>query len=208
MFSLICLVLSSCIWFPSGYSIYHSCRCLSGHLHNSHFNPFKSGKPNHNNRLQYFSYTVIPYSTRGPFCIYLTVCLVVFFFRLFLVACALSFSRSLSLSLCPLLLTFVVFPTCHGLCLPNKEWERRGRNCGGKRCLYFPFNCWVFSFFVPFKSILLSKNSGAQERDREEGTEKGGGAELKSYLSRPEHYFIICCQSWLPLRLPDETALS
>lgn len=205
MFSLICLVLSGCICLSSGNSIYHSCRRLSGHLHNSHFNPFKSGKPNHNNRLHYFSYTVIPYSIRGPFCIYLTVCLVVFFFRLFLVACALSLSHSLCL--CPLLLTFVVFPTCHGLCLPNKEWERRGRNCGGKRCLYFPFNCWVFSFFVPFKSILLSKNSGAQERHREEG-ERTGGAELKSYLSRPEHYFIICCQSWLPLRLPDETALS
>lgn len=100
MFSLICLVLSGCICLSSGYSIYHSCRRLSGHLHNSHFNPFKSGKPNHNNRLHYFSYTVIPYSIRGPFCIYLTVCLVVcFFFRLFLVACALSLSLTLTVSL-------------------------------------------------------------------------------------------------------------
>lgn len=199
MLSLFCLFHSSCIWIASGNSIYHTCRQLqSSHLHNSHFNPFKSGIPNHNNRLHYFSYTVIPYSIRSPFFfVYISRFVWLCFFRLFLVACALS----LSLSLCPLLLTFFVFPTCHGLCLPNKEWEKKKKKL--RRQTLLVFSVKLLSIFV-FRSVQINiavkKNSGA--------VGGGGVTELKSYLSRPEHYFIICCQSWLPLRLPDETALS
>lgn len=173
MFSLICLVLSGCICLSSGYSIYHSCRRLSGHLHNSHFNPFKSGKPNHNNRLHYFSYTVIPYSIRGPFCIYLTVCLVVFFFRLFLVACALSLSHSLCL--CPLLLTFVVFPTCHGLCLPNKEWKEEEEIAAANVACIFRLTVEYFRFLFRSNQYCCQKTvvrkSGIGRRGRERGAQ-------------------------------------
>lgn len=139
MFSLICLSLSSCIWFASGNSIYHTCRQLSSHLHNSHLNPFKSEIPNQTTTIactisliQLFH---IPFVARLFFVYISRFVWLCFFFRLFLVACALSLS--LSRSLCPLLLTFLVFPTCHGLCLPNKEWEKKRKKLRRQTLLVF-----------------------------------------------------------------------
>lgn len=179
MFSLICLVLSGCICLSSGSSIYHSCRRLSGHLHNSHFNPFKSGKPNHNNRLHYFSYTVIPYSIRGPFCIYLTVCLVVFFFRLFLVACALSLSHCLSLTAhCCSPLSF--FQRATGFVYPTKSGKEEEEIAAANVACIFRLTVEYFRFlfrsnqYCCQKTVVRKSGTGWREQRR------GGSTEILS----------------------------
>lgn len=150
---------------------------------------------------------------RGPFCIYIYLFFRVvwlfcfFFFWLFLLACLIFFSLSLDFDCCsPFRYVFRFSNVPWALFTQQRgEKRRRGREIAAAGLtVYFPFNSRVFFrfFFRWFKSILLSKNNSGWE-----GEAVGGHIELKSYLC-PEHYFIICCQMWLPLRLPDETALS
>lgn len=179
MFSLICLVLSGCICLSSGYSIYHSCRRLSGHLHNSHFNPFKSEKPNHNNRLHYFSYTVIPYSIRGPFCIYLTVFLVVFFFRLFLVACALSLSHSLCLSAhCCSPLSF--FQRATGFVYPTKSGKEEEEIAAANVACIFRLTVEYFRFLFRSNQYCCQKTVVRKSGIRRRGERRGRSTEILS----------------------------
>lgn len=148
-------------------------------VHALHINPFKSQQ----SHALFLSHIQLFYDMRGPFCIYVHISFFFglfgyfasFFFWLFLVACLIFLSLSIS-TVAHLFDMYFVFPTCHGLCLPNKRGEksRRGREIAAAGLtVYFPFNSRVFFrfFFVGSNQYCCQKTTRAERGRRAYRTE-------------------------------------